>query len=73
MGCVHALAVLSSTHRPTEYPEPYGCETDGSCDLLRAAVALMSSSPMMLDLSTHQALLALSGQLFAGNLIFFFV
>ena len=67
MGCIQSLCALSGRYSPSTYMEAYGCDTNTSCGLLELSISLMINSSLMLDLSTHQALLALATQIFAGN------
>ncbi|XP_057364436.1 huntingtin-like isoform X1 [Daphnia carinata] len=66
VGCLQALADLSRSYPPATYLEIYGCSSKGSCSLLKVCIALMTNSTLMLDLATHQSLITLSTQLFAG-------
>ena len=67
MGCIQSLAALSAAYPPSTFYEAYGCDTHANCGLLEVSVALMINSNLMLDLSTHQALLTLATHIFAGN------
>ena len=72
MGCIQSLSALSCHYPPSTYLEAYGCDTNDSCGLLEVTIALMTNSNLILDLSTHQFLLTLATQLFAGNFQLFF-
>lgn len=66
MGCIQSLSALSVAYHPTAYQESFGCNATGNCGLLKLVVALMTNSALMLDLATHQSLLALAAQVFSG-------
>ncbi|EFX77022.1 hypothetical protein DAPPUDRAFT_106588 [Daphnia pulex] len=66
MGCLQSLSTLSCSYPPTTYLEVYGCSSKGTCSLLKVCMALLTNSTLMLDLVTHQTLITLATQLFAG-------
>jgi hypothetical protein len=70
MGCLLTLSSLSCSYPPTTYLEVYGCCAKGTCSLLKVCMALMANSTLMLDLATHQTLITLATQLFAGFSLF---
>ena len=70
MGCLLTLSSLSCSYPPTTYLEVYGCCAKGTCSLLKVCMALMTTSTLMLDLATHQTLITLATQLFAGFSLF---
>ncbi|XP_046649350.1 huntingtin-like isoform X2 [Daphnia pulicaria] len=66
MGCLQSLSTLSCSYPPATYLEVYGCSSKGTCSLLKVCMALLTNSTLMLDLVTHQTLITLATQLFAG-------
>ncbi|XP_069698723.1 huntingtin isoform X2 [Periplaneta americana] len=77
-GCCESLALLSAQYLTTVYPRAWGCtrcvtsqqDQDGApspaAGLLSTALALLTGSPISLDLSCQQWLMQLAGNVFAG-------
>lgn len=73
MGCLQGLADLSRLYLPATYMEIYGCSPKGACSLLKVCIVIMTNSTLMLDLATHQSLITLATQLFAGCVFPYFI
>ena len=70
IGYCNAFALLSKNYPITEYPECWGCdgyESSIATQLAKICITFLTTSPtIMLDLSAHQNVLTLTGNLLEG-------
>ena len=70
IGYCNALTLLSHKYPTTEYPHCWGChysEDSLSTKLLNICITLLSTNPLiLLDLSAHQNVLTLTGNILEG-------